>query len=95
MKCLTNPYTFILCIGKLDKVILKYIREVKGPKIMKKKNLKKNKVKEFSRFIISSCYLRKCCINKEIDKLKSTTERRGQKQAYVYTYPWYWTKLNQ
>ena len=45
MKCHTNPYTFILCIGKLDKVILKYIREVKGPKIMKKKTPEKEQGK--------------------------------------------------
>ena len=65
---------------KLDKPILKYIQEVKGPKFMgkqqqqQKKHLKKNKEKEFSRLTVNSSYLRKCSINTEIDKLTSATK---------------------
>ena len=81
---------------KLDKLILKYIQEVKGPKFMgkkKKKQLKNNKVKEFSRLIVNSSYLRKCSINTEIDKLTSATKSRGQEQAYMYVDHRCWTKV--
>lgn len=43
-----NPYIFIICKDELDKLILKYVWVVKGPRIMKKHL--KNKIKELLDF---------------------------------------------